>query len=177
MTHTYVVDSGNVSRVAKRIFIVDSSNTTRQVKRLFVIDDTNTARLVYVAAQVIPQSLTATSEYPAAATCTVYFTTAGTEEIQTNQIPSGEVVGNWLPGGSTSDYQIMCTLQSGTAPNAPGATNTLNTWLPVTTDYSWGLQATLHGSSLSNSLLFEISTDSSTVIASGVITMESTVGL
>jgi hypothetical protein len=50
MPRTFVVDSTNTSRLAKRIFVVDSTNTPRQLKRAFVIDSTNTARLVYTAA-------------------------------------------------------------------------------------------------------------------------------
>jgi hypothetical protein len=50
MPRTFIVDSTNTSRLARRMFVVDSTNTSRQIKRMFVIDSTNTARLVFAPA-------------------------------------------------------------------------------------------------------------------------------
>jgi hypothetical protein len=48
MSRTLVVDSGNTTRLVKRLFVVDSGNVSRQVKRCFVVDAGNVSRLVYV---------------------------------------------------------------------------------------------------------------------------------
>jgi hypothetical protein len=165
---TYVVDSTNTTRLVRRLFIVDSTNTTRLVKRVFIVDSTNTARLVYVAAQVIPVGLSAVASYPATATCTITFNTSGTETVQSNQIPVPETLGNWAYP-PTSGYQIKATLQSGTTP-----AGTLNTWLPATVARTWSLQKIGPGI-VTCSLLIQISTNSSSVIASGVVTMYSEV--
>jgi hypothetical protein len=168
MARTFVSDSGGVSRLVTRMFVVDSGAISRQVKRQFIVDSGGVSRLVFVAAQVIATSVNGSTTSPATAEAIIAFTTAG-QEIQTsNEYPGGSVVGNWLPGGNTGLYQIKATLSSGTAPNYPGATNTLNVWLPVTSDLDWGLQLTANGSE-SCSLLFQVSTNSSEVIASGTV--------
>jgi len=168
---TYVVDSGGTSHIVKKLFVVDSSNTTRQVKRCFVIDSGNTARLVYVAAQVIPATISNGATSPASATSNISFTTAGQEIATGNSSPVGTVLGNWLPGGNTSGYQIMATLSSGTAPQQGGATNTLNVWLPVTANLSWGLERTTAGS-FACSLLFQISDNhGASVLAAGTVNL------
>jgi hypothetical protein len=169
MARVFYVDITNTPRLIKRIFYVDITNTARQIKRAFYVDITNTPRLVFVAAQVIPEILGAVGTYPGTATCTIAFTTSGTETVQTNQLPTPSVVGNWAYP-PTSSYQLMATLQSGTAPTG----NALNVWIPVTGTLSWSLTRFGPGSSTC-SLLIQISTNSSSVIASGVITMTSTV--
>jgi hypothetical protein len=56
---SFIVDSGNTARLAKRLFIIDSGNVARQAKRIFVIDSGNVARLVYVSAITNSRTLTA----------------------------------------------------------------------------------------------------------------------
>jgi hypothetical protein len=170
MARFFVVDSGSTTRLAKKLFIVDSGNTTRQIKRMFVVDSGNVARLVFAAATVIPTSVSSSSTLPAAATSTIEFNTSGQEVAIDNANPTGIVIGNWLPGGGTSGYQIKATLSSGTAPQASGNTNTLGTWLPVTSALTWGLEQVTAGT-IACSLLFQISTNSSNVLASGTISL------
>jgi hypothetical protein len=167
---TWVVDSGGISRTVKTLWVVDSSSISRRIKKAFVIDSGGIARLAYVAAAVIPTTVNGSSTLPASAEALITFTTAGTEVATSNAFPGGAIVGNWLPGGSTSGYQIMATLNSGTAPNFPGATNTLGTWLTATSNLSWGLQRTTNGTETC-SLLIQVRAIGSGVLASGNITL------
>lgn len=48
--------------------------------------------------------------------------------------------GEWLSGGTPSDYEVMVTLSSGSSP-----TGTLNSWLDLTTSRTWSVSASRPG--------------------------------
>jgi hypothetical protein len=80
---------------------------------------------------VIPYTVSATAVQPDNAGAAIIFQTNGTEQYQTN-LNTPVTIGNWDPSGDGSNYDVMATLVSGTAPNTPGFYNTLNTWVQVT---------------------------------------------
>jgi hypothetical protein len=129
----------------------------------------------YIAVQVISETVGGVGISPADGSAAVLFNSGGTEEIINNANPTGLVVGNWLEGGVASNYQIMATLQSGTAPNWSAYLSPLNTWIPLSSGATWGMQRTTVGST-TGTLLIEIAlVGSTTPLASGTVTLTGTV--
>lgn len=137
------------------------------------------------AIQVISGTISGTALYPSAASAGVYFTSDGTQWEQSNQTNGGggagtaQSMGSWDPAGDGSNYEIMATLVSGTAPNWTGYNNTLNVWSTPSTGLgtpSWGLSAkNSNGESLQCVLKIQIRNASSqVVVASNNVTLSVT---
>lgn len=77
-------------------------------------------------------------------TAQVNFLARATGVITVTSTVNGETY-TWLIGGGTSpDYSIRLTVDSGTAPNQSGSA-LVGTWLPLSIDYYWGLERTAVG--------------------------------
>jgi hypothetical protein len=50
--HTYVVDSGSVTRKLKKCYVVDAGGTTRAIKKIWVCDSSAVSRLVFTSTSV-----------------------------------------------------------------------------------------------------------------------------
>jgi hypothetical protein len=173
----FVRDATGVARQVKRLFVRDSGGVARSVKRAFVRDATGVARLFFSGVLVIPTTVSGNARYPQAASAGIAFISSGIESAQTNSQPDGITVGIWDPAGDGGNYDVRATLLSGTAPNWPGYTNTLGTWVQVTNDLftaAWGLQVQQSaGGSESCVLQIDISLHGAGIpIASGQVTLE-----
>lgn len=126
---------------------------------------------------VVPYTISATAFHPAAATSNIFFLPDGTERYQNNAQPYPyPFIGNWDPNGDGTNYDVKATLISGTAPNSPGLSNTLNTWINPTNPTfgaSWGLQnASGDGNTWTCVLRIDISEHGAGIsIANGTITL------
>jgi hypothetical protein len=173
---TFLRDSSGDAQQIKRWFVRDSSGTPQALKRAFVRDSGGVARLIFTAVQVLPISIFGEARYPQAASAGFGFLSDGTEWQQTNTTGEQETIGVWDPSGDGSNYDIRATLLSGTAPNWPGFTNTLNTWIQATPGAytaSWGLQVQQVGGGAESCVLqIDISLHGAAIaIATGQITL------
>ena len=175
----FFTDSSGVRHQLTRLAIRDSTSAARLLKRMFICDSGGIPRQVFGSATLIPLVLKASAFYPAAASAGIGFWTNGMEVAQTNQNPVPYEVGYFDPVGAGSGYDVRATLISGTAPNWPSYTNTLNTWLqisgtsPGAANPSWGLQVyTKGGGSQSCTLQLDLSVHgAATVISSATVSL------
>jgi hypothetical protein len=113
---------------AIRAVTYSDAGTNRTVRAIYY-SDAGTNRLVFAAVNLLGSDPNAVIVGPGTATATYTLTSGGLEQA-TNVANS-----TWLTVGAASDYDVMLTNNSGTAPTGAA----LATWLNLGTTRSWSI--------------------------------------
>lgn len=125
---------------------------------------------------VIPYTVSDRETQPTNAGAAILFASDGTENSQ-KAFAAPVPIGYWDHVGDGTNYDVIATLVSGTAPNTPGF-DTLNTWIQVPPNFyvGWSLTNSAgDGSTLSCTIQVQIRSHATHVVEStGNITLNAT---
>lgn len=162
------VRDGGVWKAVKKLWVKDGG-TWKQVQKAHVRDGGTWKQfLAYIAASITNQSLADLVLDPADASVTYRLGSDG-DVYESNTLGTVSLE-TWLDGGSSSDFEVRATLNSGTL--SSGATGS---WLSLSSDREWSVTRTTLGSA-SAELLIEIrNATTQAVLTSATITLTATV--